>query len=198
MKPDSSPRSLWLPFVLAVLTLAYRVTKLKFGMPDQFANFSPWMALAFTGSLVMPRAVAWWVWPVLLVGCDLAIGTGQMDSMWLVYACYAAAALVGGWLRNRSSLLLALGGTVACSLFFYLVTSTQAWLINPAYAKNVAGWIQALTVGDPAYQPQAWVFGMNALIGDTAFALLLIVAYNSEALVRKIALLPCRQKTVEC
>ena len=190
MRSDSSSRLPLLPVVLVAVALAYRVAKLKFGMADVLPNFSPWMALAFAGSMVMPRALAWWVWPALFIICDLAINTGAMGEMWLVYACYGLAALAGGWLRERSSVLMTLGGTALSSLGFYVVTSTQAWFMSPVYAKSVAGWVQALTTGDPAYQPQAWVFGMNALLSDVGFALLLVVAYNSEALVRKLGTLP--------
>ena len=190
MKSDSSSRPLWLPVLLVAAALAYRVAKLKFGVADVIPNFGPWMALAFAGSMVMPRALAWWLWPALFVACDLVIGTGQMSEMWMVYACYGVAALAGGWLRQRSSVLLTLGGTALSSLLFYAVTSTQAWFLSPVYAKTVTGWMQALTTGDLAYQPQAWVFGLNALASDLGFALLLVVAYNSEALVRRLALLP--------
>jgi hypothetical protein len=195
MKSDSSSRSLWLPVLLVAAALAYRVAKLKFGVPDAFSNFSPWMALAFAGTLVMPRRTAWWVCPALLVACDLAIGTGQIGIMWLVYACYGFAALAAGWLRKNSSVLTALGGTAVSSVIFYVVTNTQAWYIDPVYAKTVGGWMQALTVGNPLY-PQTWIFGLNSLLSDLSFALLLVVAYNSEALIRHIKLLPYRLKAV--
>lgn len=190
MKSHSPSRPLWLPVLLVAAALVYRVAKLKFGVADIFPNFGPWMALAFAGSMVMPRALAWWVWPALFVACDLSIGTGQIGEMWLVYACYGLAALAGGWLRKRSTVLLTLGGTALSSVAFYFITSTQAWFSSPVYAKTVAGWVQALTTGDPAYQPQSWVFGMNALMSDLGFALLLVVAYNSEALVRRLKALP--------
>ena len=196
MKSDSSPRSLWLPVLLVAVALAYRVAKLKFGMLDFAPFFNPWMALAFAGSLLMPRAIAWWVWPSLIVACDLAIGTGEMSTMWMVYACYGLTALAGGWMRKQSSVSLALGGTAAGSLFFYIVTNTQAWFTTPTYAKTVGGWIQALTIGDPAYQPQTWVFGMRSLSVDLGFALLLVLAYNGEALMRQASPLPYRQKAL--
>ena len=189
MNSKAPSRPLWLPVLLVAAALAYRVAKLKFGMSDVIPNFGPWMALAFAGSMLMPRALAWWVWPVLFVCCDLIIGTGQIAEVWTVYACYAVAALAGGRLRNRSSVLLTLGGTALGSFMFYIVTSTQAWFVSPFYAKTLAGWSLALTVGNPAYPP-AWIFGMNALVSDLGFALLLVVAYNGEALVRRLGTLP--------
>lgn len=189
MKPAGSSRILWLPVLLAAAALLCRVARLKFGMADVIPNFGPWMALAFAGTLLAPRALAWWVWPAVLVGCDALIGTGAMAEMWVVYACYGIAALAGSRLRKNSSMLLAFGGTAASSLMFYVLTNTQAWFMSPVYAKNLSGWIQALTVGTPAW-PQTWVFGLNSLAGDLAFTLLLVIAYNSEALARRLAVLP--------
>ncbi len=189
MKSAGSSRNIWLPVLLAAAALLYRVVKLKFGMASNLPNFSPWMALAFAGTLLAPRAVAWWVWPALLMGCDVLISTGEMAEMWLVYACYGIAALAGGWLRKNSSLLLAFGGTAASSLVFYVVTNTQAWFMSPEYARSLSGWIQALTVGNPAW-PQTWIFGLSSLASDLAFTLLLVIAYNGEALARRVAMLP--------
>lgn len=181
-----SSRSIWLPVALACAALGWRVAKLGFGVADPFPNFSPWLALAFAGAVVMPRAIAWWVWPVVLVAVDLLLGTGQIAGMWTVYACYALAGLAGGFMRGRLGGLGVVGGTALSSLFFYVITCTQAWWMNPVFSKSVAGWIQALTVGDPAYQPQAWVFGLNSLLAESAFALALVLAFNGEAMLRRL------------
>jgi hypothetical protein len=57
--------------------------------------------------------------------------------------------------------------------------------MNPIYAKSAAGWLQALTIGDPSWQPQAWVFAMRSLLSDLGFSLLLVIAYNGEASMRQ-------------
>jgi hypothetical protein len=171
------PRSLWLPTALVIAALAWRVAKLKFGVADVLPNFEPFMALAFAGSVIMPRLMPWWLWPTLLLGVDLAIHSPQLGEMWLVYACLACAALAGGWLRGRLSALGAVLGTVVCELGFYIVTSTQAWFMSPVYAKTLSGWVQALTTGDPAYTPQAWVFLLTSLLSNAGFAVLLVASY---------------------
>jgi len=180
MNSPTTPRSLWLPVGLIVAALAWRTAKLKFGMADVLPTFAPWMALAFAGSIVMPRTLPWWLWPTLLIGCDLAIGTGQIESMWLVYVCYAAAALIGGALRGKLGALHTLAGTAIGSVVFYVVTNTQAWFMDPAYAKTLSGWLQAQTVGDMIHQPQSWVFLVRGLLSDLGFAALLVVAYKME------------------
>ena len=183
----NNTRSLWLPITLAALALAWRMAKLHFGLHDTLANFAPWMALAFAGSMVMPKQVPFWLWPVLLLGCDAVVHPQDIGSMWLVYACFAISALIGSALREKRNVTNLVGGTLACSLGFYLITSTQAWWMNPIYAKSVAGWLQALTIGDPSWQPQAWVFGARSLFSDLSFSLLLVIAYNGEANLRRVA-----------
>lgn len=180
-------RSIWFPVVLACAALAWRVAKLGLGVDDPVPNFSPWLALAFAGSVVMPRVVAWWVWPALLVSVDVLLGTGQISQMWTVYACYALAGLAGGMMRGRLGGLGVLGGTVASAILFYVITSTQAWYLNPAFAKTASGWLQALTVGDPTYQPQAWVFGLRSVLSEGIFATILVVTFNGEAMMRKLS-----------
>ena len=185
MNSSSAPRSLWLPVALVVAALAWRVAKLKFGIADVIPNFAPWMALAFAGSMVMPRKLPWWSWPALLIGCDLVIGTGQIQYMWLVYACYGAAALIGSQLRGNVGFFKTVLGTVVASLAFWVITNTQAWFNSPAYAQTLAGWWQAQTVGDLIHLPQAWIFLVRSLLSDVGFATLLVVAYVSEAAFRR-------------
>lgn len=169
-----------------MVALVWRVAKLKFGAVDFIPNFAPWMALSFAGGALLQRRLPGWIWSVVLVLCDLACcGFSQLQYTWTVFACYFIAGLAAGWVQKRASITAVLGGTVASSALFYFVTNTQAWLTNPVYSKNMAGWFQAVTVGDPQYQPQTWVFGLNSLTSDLVFAALLVAAYNFEAVWRK-------------
>jgi hypothetical protein len=190
MNQPSFRQSLWLPLALTFAALIWRATKAHFALHDVLANFSPWIALAFAGSAVLPRLFAWWLIPALLIACDSVAMAGDIRSMWLVYACLGLAAYIGGQIRSGATIAKVLFGTVACSVGFYVITSSQAWLLNPVYAKSLSGWMQAMTLGDPAWQPQAWVFGLRSLASDLAFSSLLIVAYNLEAPFRSQALLP--------
>ncbi len=186
MNTHSNHRSLWLPVALAVAALGWRVVKLKFGLSDLIPNFAPWMALAFAGSIVMPRTLAWWLWPALLLSCDLAVGTGQIQYMWLVYACYGVAAIIGSQLRGKAGVMKTLLGTAIGSIAFYVITNTQAWYHSPAYVQTLAGWWQAQTVGDLVHLPQSWIFLVRSLLSDVGFAALLVIAYNSEASMRRL------------
>lgn len=75
-------------------------------------------------------------------------------------------------------------GTLLGALLFYLVSNTVSWMVNPAYAKTIAGWVQALTVGLPLPGvPPTWVFGLKSLLGTGLFTGLFAGAMKwSEAL----------------
>jgi hypothetical protein len=190
MNTKSDSRSLLFPIALAVIALAWRVAKLKLGMNDALPNFSPWLALAFAGAAVMPKQAPWFMWPALLLGVDLACHPQDIAEVWLVYVCLGASALWGSSLRGKASVVSVLGGTIACSVAFYLITSTQAFLMSPSYVKSFTGWLQAITLGDPNWQPQAWVFFVRSLLSDIGFSSLLVLAYNSEARARDLMPMP--------
>jgi hypothetical protein len=67
--------------------------------------------------------------------------------------------------RRARAFLLA---SVAGSFGFYLITNTASWLTSTGYHKTAAGWIQALTVGLPAYPP-TWLFFRNSFVSDACF-----------------------------
>lgn len=159
-------------------------------------NFAPWMALAFTGTLVFPRNLSWWVWPLLLLGVDLASqGAGLWslaDERWEVFTTYAlyagAAALAYQW-RGKVSMLRTLLGVAGCGVAFYLITNSLCWWVKPYYTKDLAGYVQALTTGLPGFPP-TWTFLRNSLLSDLGFSMVLLLAYNVEARVRNLGGIP--------
>ncbi len=196
-KSTSFSYSIWLPVLLLACGLAFRAMKLRMEAGDPLGNVAPWMALAFTGAIVFPRALQWWVWPVALLALDIAVqGTtalANLQHIWLVYVCFAIAAVWGGALRNRVGVLGTLARVIGCSVGFYLVTNTQAWVVSAEYQKTFAGWIQALTIGAPGY-PSTLIFLRNSLLSDLGFSAILLLAYNAEALVRRFELIPLMKR----
>ena len=61
------------------------------------------------------------------------------------------------------------------AVLFYLITNTIAWWQNPVYAKTLAGWIQALTTGQPGYPP-TWTFFGNSFLSSGLFTGLFVSA----------------------
>ena len=189
-------RAFLLPLVLLIAAIVFRWAKLEgFVTHGVLENFNPWMALAFTGTLLFSKRVSFLLIPLLLVVID-AVTAGATSVLHgeklAVYACFAIAALLASRMRGQMSLLGSLVGVLGCSLVFYLITNTIAWVGSPVYAKNFAGWMQAITTGDPAYSP-TWWFLRNSLVSDLGFSLLLIAAYNTEAVCRRQQLIPLSQ-----
>ncbi len=188
LSANSRPRLLWLPLALVLLALALRIAKGTEAGKDLLPNFSPWMALVFTGTALFPRAFPWWGCVAALLAVDLLSQSRVLLeiplTMAVIYGCFALAALWAAKLRGRAGGLGIIGGTLACGLIFYLVTNTLAWLTLPEYAKTLAGWAQALTTGLPGFPP-TWTFLRNSLLSDAGFATLLVLAYNTEAASRR-------------
>lgn len=189
----SSAPLFWVPLVLVLLALGLRLLKLESPGTSLLPNFSPWMALVFTGTLVFRQGtLPWWSWPLLLLGVDL-IGMGSQlwsyadgrAEVFLTYGLYALAAWVASRLRGRLGVMQTLLGMVVCSTLFYLLTNTLSWWVAPYYTKDLQGLVQALTTGLPAFPP-TWTFFRNSLLSDLGFSALLLAAFNAEAKARSI------------
>ena len=91
-----------LPLILIAAAAVFRYLKLtQLVHIPALENFAPWMALAFTGTLVMSRRIPFFVLPVLLALIDLA-ATGLRGVMhWEALGVYGAFALAA-WFASRS------------------------------------------------------------------------------------------------
>lgn len=160
--------------ILIVLAALYRILPtLDMGL----SNFSPVMAIAFCGAVYFRRRWMWLV-PFLALGLsDLYIDhfyAKEYGFSWPLIgviarmACFAAALGLGAWVSRRKSWLNLLSGGLLGAIIFYLVTNTQSWASDAFYAKTLAGWWQALTIGHPEYPPTIYFF-RNTLFGDLMF-----------------------------
>jgi hypothetical protein len=183
--------------LLVASAILLRWLKLSPMGADILPGFSPWMALAFTGTLLYSRSLQFWMIPAAILLVDQFSFGGDLQSLKAAaptYACLIAAALWATSMRGKLGILGTLGGVVTCSLGFYLVSNTFAWLGNPVYAKSLTGWWQALTVGVPGFPP-SWMFFRNALMSDLAFSLILVLGHNVEARQRGLVRLPLLRAT---
>lgn len=160
--------------VLIVLAALYRVLPT---LDFQLSNISPVMAIAFCGAVYFRRKVMWLVPFLALSLSDLYINhyyarefgyTWRVEGFMARTACFAAAIGIGAVVARRRSWLGLLNGSLLGAVLFYLITNTQSWLSDPFYAKTLAGWWQALTVGHPEFPPTIYFF-RNTLFGDLMF-----------------------------
>ena len=186
-----SSTSLITAFWLLLLGTFFRVIRVEVA-PEVLPNFSPLMASALCGALFLPGLIGL-VMPVAALAIsdvvlNLHYGAPLLSSqlLWTLPG-YLVAVAIGWSLRGRAGLIPVLGGTLAASVFFYVVTNTGSWFGLTAYPQTFAGWVQALTVGLPGYPP-TWTFFRNSLAGDLLFAALFVVVEQALAKRKAVAI----------
>jgi len=159
---------------LIVLAASWRLIAL---VAPVMGNFSPLMALTFCAAVYFRQRRMWLVPFIALTASDLYLDhyytvnfheTWSWQSEGLRLLCFAIALPIGRAVAQRKNWLNLFSGALAGSLFFYLVTNTDAWRHDPHYLKTAAGWWQALTVGRPEYPPTL-LFFRNTLASDLLF-----------------------------
>jgi hypothetical protein len=174
--PGNSPK---VPavFVALVLIIAAALYRLLATFDLSLSNISPLMAIAFCGAVYFKNR-----WMCLVPLVALSLSDLYIDHFYAVQygfhwplsgfiartGCFVLALFLGAWVARRKSWLWLLNGSLIGALIFYLVTNTQSWLSDPYYAKTLAGWWQALTIGHPEYPPTIFFF-RNTLFGDLLF-----------------------------
>ncbi len=158
---------------LLLLGTLFRVLRVEVA-PEVLPNFSPLMASALCGALFLPGWIGLIVPIAALLVSDVVLnahyGAPVLSSQLLWTLPGYVVAVAFGWsLRGRPGLIPVLGGTLAASVIFYVITNTGSWLGLAAYPQTFAGWVEALTVGLPGYPP-TWTFFRNSLAGDLLFA----------------------------
>ncbi|MFL3665159.1 MAG: DUF6580 family putative transport protein [Verrucomicrobiota bacterium] len=161
-------RKTWLPLVLMLVFAASRWP----GMLPQ--NFSAAHALLFCAAFWLPGWMGWVLPLATIIVTDILLNlfhysmpvmVPELVVNWMILALFVVLAK---WLARRRSYGRVFLGTLIGTLLFYLVSNTVSWMVNPAYAKTIAGWVQALTVGLPGFPP-TWLFGLKSLLGTGLF-----------------------------
>ena len=151
-------------------------------------NFSAAHALLFCAAFWLPGWMGWVLPLATIIVTDVLLNlfhysmpvmVPELVVNWMILALFVVLAK---WLARRRSYGRVFLGTLIGALLFYLVSNTVSWMVNPAYAKTIAGWVQALTVGLPGFPP-TWLFGLKSLLGTGLFTGLFAGAMKwSEAL----------------
>ncbi len=177
-------RKTWLPLLLMLVFAASRWPGM---LPE---NFSAAHALLFCAAFWLPGWIGWVLPMATIIVTDILLNqfhyaepvmVPELISNWMILGLFVVLAK---WLARRRSYGRVFLGTLVGALLFYLVSNTVSWLVNPAYAKTIAGWVQALTVGLPLPGvPPTWWFGLKTLFSAGLFTGLFAGAMKwSEAL----------------
>ena len=172
--------------LLVLIVVAYRIAVGLVTQPGSIGwlNFAPLAAIALCAAAYFPAKYKFAVPMIALLVSDIVLNIHYGFSLVspFVLSHYVAFAIIGCLgllLSGRASWKTLLPASIAASLIFYVVTNTVSWLFDPAYAKNLGGFIQAQTTGHPAYSATpAWMFFRNSLLSDLFFTGLFILCMN--------------------
>ena len=131
-------------------------------------NFSAAHALLFCAAFWLPGWMGWVLPLATIIVTDILLNlfhysmpvmVPELVVNWMILALFVVLAK---WLARRRSYGRVFLGTLIGALLFYLVSNTVSWLVNPVYAKSIAGWVQALTVGSARFSANVVVWSQVA------------------------------------
>jgi hypothetical protein len=167
-----------LPFLFV---LVFAVSRIPGLLP---LDFSAAYALAFCAGIYFRGSMAWWLPLGVMIVTDTGLNIYYHSKyhtpvfhaeLLLNYAIYAGLIALGKWLGKGAAFWKLLLGGIFGAALFYVLTNTLSWLMDPGYAKTIAGWIQALFTGLPGYPP-SWEFFRNTLLSGGLFMALFVGA----------------------
>jgi hypothetical protein len=173
--------------ILILSAVAYRIAAgflIHSGTALWLSNFAPMAAIALCGAAYFPAKFKFTVPLGALFVSDLVLnyiyGAPLLQAQMLGhYVAILLVGLIGFAMQDRASLKTLLPASILGSTIFYLIVNTFSWLSELGYAKNLSGFIQAQTVGLPAYSSTpTWMFFRNTILSDLFFTLLFVVCIN--------------------
>lgn len=172
--------------LLIISAVTYRIVMGIFVQSDStwLSNFAPLAAIALCGAAYFPGRYKFTVPLLALLISDIALNIYYAASLFTpeMLGRYLALVLIcclGVVLQKRASFKTLLPGSIVASVIFYVISNAFSWLSDPGYMKNLAGFIQALTVGLPAYSATpTWMFFRNSLVSDLLFTAVFVACMH--------------------
>ncbi|XOU93967.1 MAG: DUF6580 family putative transport protein [Candidatus Kerfeldbacteria bacterium] len=117
------------------------------------ANFVPIGALALLSGVYLKSK-----WGVLLaVGVmmfsDMIIGLHSL--VLFTWGSFLIFGMIGWWIRKNKNVLRVVGGTLAGSAIFYLITNFAVWAFTPLYSKTATGLMDSYYMAMPFFRSAA-------------------------------------------
>lgn len=156
-------------------------------------NLTPISAIALFGGVYLAKPYAISL-PLLamfasdMIGEALGFFPGFHRTIPAVYVSFMLVGLIGLWVRSRKSMATVIGGTLASSILFFLITNFAVWYQGTMYPHTWEGLVATYVAGLPFFR--------NTLLGDLVYTGSLFGAYElvRRAVVRlSPATVVCRQ-----
>jgi hypothetical protein len=168
----------------AIFIAVFALSRIPGWLPP---NFSAAYAFAFCAGVYFRGALAWALPLGVMLVTDVALNLFYYHTsafgfyLLLNYSIYALLIGLGKFFSRKASFLKLLLGGLVGAVVFYLVTNTLAWWQDAAYARTIAGWIQALTFGRPDFQPTTWEMFRNTFLSGGLFTALFVASEKMTA-----------------
>ncbi len=144
---------------------------------DHPANFAPIAAMALFGGTYLNKKLAFILPVVAMVASDYFIGFDSWQSRAVVYSCFLLSGLIGLYIRNHKTAATVLGGTLASSVLFYLITNLVFLYPEAMYEHGLAGQMQSYVNALPFFR--------NTLAGDLFYVGILFGSFETVRYYRK-------------
>ncbi len=126
-----------------------------------YPNFTPIAAIAlFGGAHLGKKWLAFFIPLFALFISDMIIGFHGF--MIPVYVSFALVVLLGQLMRNNVRLHTVLGGAIASSVLFFLITNFAVWAGSPFYPQTFTGLMQSYTMAIPFFH--------SSVLGDLFYS----------------------------
>ena len=90
--------------------------------------------------------------------------------MWAVYGSLGLIVLIGHFIRKKPTMVSALGGALAGSVLFFLITNAAVWLGSVHYSQDFSGLITSYIAGVPFFR--------GTLVGNLFFTAVLFGSFK--------------------
>lgn len=134
------------------------------------ANFAPIGAIALFGGAYLNKKSAILVPLLAMILSDFFIGFDSLTSRLTVYGAFGLIGLVGMLVARRKNVYTVIGGSLAASTIFFLVTNFAFFYSTKMYDHNLSGIIAAYTAGIP--------FARNTFLSDLVYTAAFFGSYE--------------------
>lgn len=147
------------------------------------ANFIPLGALAlFCGTYIKSK------WGILVPVAVMAITdyiVGWHSLIFFTWGSFLLMGMIGWWIQKRKNISRVVGGTLAGSVLFFIITNFAVWAFTPLYVKTMAGLVQSYYMAIPFFRSSAMgdLFYVGVFFSLYEVASYLIVKYRKRQVI---------------
>jgi len=133
-------------------------------------NFTPVGAITLFGGIYLPKRFALFVPIGAMYVSDMFIGFYDAKIMLAVYGSFILTGIMGFSIRKRKNVATIIGGTLAGSLLFFLITNAAVWAFGDMYAHTLAGLEESYIAALPFFR--------NSALGDIFYTGMLVGSFE--------------------